>query len=307
LDKLRAIQIFMRIAETGSFSKAADLLQLQKGTVTKCVQELESELNVRLLRRTTRRVTVTVEGEQYYKSAAQLLESFEQVEQALGAAQGTPRGRLRIDVVGHLAQALLIPRLPGFYALFPEVQIRLGMSDRMINLIEDNLDCVIRGGHANDPNLVSRKLFAAQWVTCASPAYLAQRGVPAHPRDLLSGHDIVNYEFTHTGKALDFDLTDGNETIPMQATFRLTVNEFNAVPTAGLAGLGIVRILDYMAQPFLESGRLVAILDAWHSPPYPFYVVYQPARNMQKRQRVFIDWLIEQFVRPAADTSAAPG
>jgi DNA-binding transcriptional LysR family regulator len=303
LDKLRAIQIFMRIAETGSFTKAAESLQLQKGTVTKCLQELEDELNVRLLRRTTRRVTVTEDGEHYYKSAAQLIAGFEEIEQALGAAQSAPRGKIRIDVVGHLAHSLLIPRLPDFYARYPDVRIRLGMSDRMTNLVEDNLDCVIRGGRVDDPNLVCRKLFSAHWVTCASPGYLKGRGVPQHPRDLLTGHEIVNYEYTHNGKVLDFELTDGNECVGMKASVALTVNEFNAVPAGALAGIGIVRILDYMAKPLLEDGQLVELLSEWKSPPYPFYIVYQPIRHMQRKQRVFIDWLIEQFSRPGGDAS----
>src|SRR5438105_3239691 len=191
LNIVLAMQVFTRVVEAGTFTRAADSLTIPKATVTKLVQGLENHLRVRLLNRTTRRVTVTPDGAAYYERAVRLLGDLQDLESSISNAQASPKGRLRIDVGGSLASLFLIPRLPDFIERYPEIQVELGVSDRSVDLIRENLDCVIRGGPLTEQSLVARHVGDFPFVTCATPAYLARHGTPTHPSDFESQHFVV--------------------------------------------------------------------------------------------------------------------
>lgn len=295
MDQLLAIRAFARVVEAGSFTRAADTLDMPKATLSKLVQELESHLGARLLHRTTRRVTVTPEGQDYYEKSRRIVLDLEDIDSSVNAARGKPRGLLRIDVGGSTARDVLLPALPEFLARYPDLRIDLGVSDRSVDLISDNVDAVIRGGPLGNSSLIARHIGDAQLITCATPAYFKQFGVPAYPDELKNGHRLVAYLSPQTGRAFPFRFARQGESVDIKADHRVGVNESNAHLAAALAGLGIIQTFTYAAGAALKAGALREILKDWRPPAYPFHVVYPGNRHVTQRVRVFIDWLVERF------------
>ncbi|KHJ66938.1 LysR family transcriptional regulator [Pantoea rodasii] len=295
MDQLLAIRAFARVVEAGSFTRAADSLDMPNATLSKLVQELETHLGIRLLQRTTRRVTVTPEGRDYYEKAMRIVRDLEDIDSACNAESGTPRGYLRIDVGGSTARDVLIPLLPDFVARYPEIRLDLGVSDRAVDLISDSVDCVIRGGPLSDSSLVARHLGDAEMITCAAARYLKTYGVPAYPQELKNGHRLVSYQSSQTGRAFPFRFAQGSETIEIKTEHRIGINESNAHLAAAVAGLGIIQTFRYAAAEDLKSGVLVEILADWQPARYPFHVVYPQNRHLTQRLRLFIEWLREVF------------
>ena len=193
MDQIQAMRIFTRVVEAGTFTRAADSLSLPKATVTKHVQALEERLRVKLLNRTTRRVTVTADGAAYYERTVRLLSDLDDIEASMTNARANPMGRLRVDVGTSVAQLLIIPHLADFQTRFPDIQLDLGVSDRTVDLIGDNVDCVIRGGELSDQSLVARRIGNLEFITVASPDYLARKGTPQHPLELEEKHTSLLY------------------------------------------------------------------------------------------------------------------
>jgi len=298
MDRLLAMQAFVRVVEAGTFTKAADSLAMPKPTVTRLVQTLEAHLQTKLLNRTTRRVTVTAEGAAYYDRAVRLLGDMDELESSMSRAKANPRGRLRIDVGATVGQLLLIPALPDFYERYPDIQIDLGVSDRPVDLIGENVDCVLRGGELTDQALVARRIGEFHTIVCASPAYLKRHGVPKHPQELEDGdHTVVNFFSHRTGRVFPFSFRKDDEHIEVQGRHRLSVNDSNANLAAGLAGLGIVRTSTFMAQSHIDAGLLQPLLLDWCSESIPIHVVYAPNRHLSAKLRVFVDWVAELFAR----------
>lgn len=295
MDQLQAIRAFARVVEAGNFTRAADSLEMPNATLSKLVQELEAHLGVRLLQRTTRRVTVTPEGRDYYEKTARILRDLEDIDTSFCSVRRQPRGQLRIDVGGSTARDVLIPALPEFLARYPDIRIDLGVSDRAVDLISDNVDCVIRGGPLDSSSLIARQIGAATLLTCATPAYLKAFGTPAYPEELKNGHRLVSYLSPQTGRAFPFRFARDGEKCEIKVDHRIGVNESNAHLAAGLAGLGIIQTFSYALESALKSGALVEILRPWRPAPYPFHVVYPQNRHVTHRLRVFIDWLLESF------------
>lgn len=295
MDQLTAIRGFARVVEAGSFTRAADSLDMPNATLSKVVQDLEAHLGVRLLQRTTRRVTVTPEGRDYYEKTLRIVRDLEDIDSAFNAVPGRPKGHLRIDVGGSTARDVLVPALPDFLTRYPDIRIDLGVSDRAVDLISNNVDCVIRGGPLDDSSLVARHIGIADLVTCATPGYLKQFGTPAYPDELKNGHKLVSYLSPQTGRAFPFRFERDGEKLEIKVEHRVGVNESNAHLAAALAGLGIVQTFTYAAGPALKSGALVEILKPWRPQPYPFHVVYPHNRHVTQRLRVFIDWLMEHL------------
>lgn len=290
-----ALRAFARVVEAGNFTRAADSLQMPNATLSKLVRELEAHLGVRLLQRTTRRVSVTPEGRDYYEKTTRLMADLEEIDGTFTAARGKPRGQLRIDVGSSTASDVLIPALPDFLARYPDIRLELGVSDRSVDLIGDSVDCVIRGGMLNDSSLVARHIGDAQMVTCAAPAYLERFGTPGHPDELKEGHRLACYVSTQNGRAMPLRFERGGEWIEVRGEHRIGINESNAHLAAGLAGLGIVQTFRYCADQALADGTLVEVLAGWRQPVFPFHVVYPQSRHLTQRLRVFIDWLAETF------------
>lgn len=295
MDQLTAIRAFARVVEAGNFTRAADSLDMPNATLSKMVQELEAHLGVRLLQRTTRRVTVTPEGSEYYEKTARILRDLDDVDTAFNAVRSKPRGLLRIDVGGSTARDVLIPGLADFMTRYPEIRLDLGVSDRPVDLISDNVDCVIRGGPLDNSSLIARNIGHATLITCATPAYLKAFGTPAYPDELKNGHRLVSYLSPQNGRAFPFRFErDGGKT-EIKVDHRIGVNESNAHLAAGLAGLGIIQTFSYSICEALHRGTLVEIMTEWRPAPYPFHVVYPQNRHVPHRLRVFIDWLVETF------------
>lgn len=295
MDQLLAIRAFARVVEAGSFTKAADTLGMPNASLTKSIQALEAHLRVKLLQRTTRRVSVTPEGAQYYEKTQRLLKELDDVDASFSAAQSKPRGHLRVDMGSSVAHLILLPALPDFHARYPDIRIDLGVSDKHVNLIGDNVDCVIRGGELSDLSLVGRQIGNASWVTCATPDYLREHGTPKHPSELEAGHRIVQYLSTRTGRGIPLQFEKKGERVEIAGARSIGVNESTAHVVAGAAGLGVIQTFRYAAAPYLANGTLVPILEKWQPAPYPFYVVYPSNRYVSNRLRVFIDWTAELF------------
>lgn len=293
MDRFDAMQAFARVVETGSFTKAAATLHMSKTSVTQLVQQLEARLRVRLLNRTTRKVNVTADGAAYYERVVRLLADVDDAETSLSSASMAPRGRLRVDVPSPFARMLLIPALPGFYARYPEIQLTLGVSDRLIDIIGENVDCVVRGGEITDQSLIARHVGDLQLGIYATPGYLQRAGTPMHPRELeAAGHHTVGFLWSRTGKALPYAMQRGEERIEAHGRPLLTVDDGNAYLAAGLAGLGMLWLPHYMAKPHLASGELVRLFEDWQMKPMPMYLAFPPKRHVSAKLRVFIDWVV---------------
>ncbi|PXW25737.1 LysR family transcriptional regulator [Paraburkholderia caballeronis] len=290
IDQLLALRVFVRIAEARSFSRAADSLDMPRPTVTKLMQELEKHLGVKLLQRTTRRVTVTAEGAAYYERALHLLGEVEEMDALVARSHAQLRGRLRIDIGSSLANAILIPALPDFHARYPDIQIHLGVGDRPVDLIGEGVDCVIRSGVLADTSLVAKRIAEFDYVTCASPAYLTVHGVPAHPEQLAQGHGLITYFSSLTGKPNPLLFRRRRETFEIGHSAMLAVNESTARLTALLAGLGVSQTYEFLARPHIERGALVPLLREWTRPRHPVHLLYPSNRHVPEKLKVFADW-----------------
>ena len=297
MDKFLAMQTFVRVVEAGNFTKAADTLEMPKPTVTRLIQSLEAHLQTRLLNRTTRRVTVTPDGAAYYERAMRVLGEVDELESSMSHAKRNPRGRLRVDISASLGRLVLIPALPDFHARYPDIQIDLGVTDRPVDLISENVDCVLRGGVITDQNLVARRVAEMYFITAASPAYLARHGVPLHPQDLEMGqpHRVIGYFRPSTGRMTTLDFRKQDERIELEGHTIVSVNDSNAYVAAALAGLGVVQAPSFMLQEHLSRGELEPVLADWCSDPVPLHVVYPPNRHLSTKLRVFVDWVAELF------------
>lgn len=295
MDQIQSIRVFARVVEAGTFTKAAESLDLPKGTVTKMVQHLESRLKVKLLNRTTRRVTVTPDGAAYYERTARVLNDLDDIEASMTNAQASPSGRLRVDVGTSVAQHIIIPALADFYRRYPDIQLELGVSDRAVDLIADNVDCVIRGGELLDQSLVARRVANVALMTVASPAYLQAHGTPTHPDQLGSEHTMLNYFSTRNGRPFINEFEKDGQTVEITGPTRLSVNESNAMIAAVLAGLGVAQMGAFSAVPLIERGKLVQVLADWSTHTIPLYVVYPPNRHLSAKVRAFVEWVAELF------------
>lgn len=295
MDQLNAMRAFIRVVDTGSFTRAADLLGMPRPTLTKLIQSLERHLRVKLLQRTTRRVSVTQHGAWYYEQTQALLGTIEDIDGQLQASQYGPTGLLRVHAGASIASHLLIPALPEFCARFPNIEIDLGIADRFVSLVGENVDCVVRGGDPNDPNLIARPIGAAPWITCATPEYLNKHGRPSHPHDLQTGHRLIAYTLPNAPRNVPLKFIQGNERYEIHGNAAVRVNESNAHTAAGLTGLGIVQTFAFHVRAYIASGTLEPILSEWQPEPYHFFAAYHPNRYASTRQRAFIDWLIERF------------
>lgn len=292
MDQLRAMQAFVGVVDTGGFTSAADLLNMPKATLSACIAELEAHLKVRLLHRTTRKVTVTADGAAYYERCVRILEDLRDAEESLSTRQGSPHGKLRVDVSTAVASRLLIPLLHTFLERYPDIELELGCSDRPLNLLSEGIDCALRVGEVSDPSVVVRRVGTMQVVTCATPGYLAKHGRPEHPHDLKK-HVCLNYFSMRTGQVFDWEFNRGGERVVLTVDSPLTLNDSNAYIDACLAGLGLGRLPTYMFHQYPSCGALELVMCDWLSDDMPFHAVYPSNRHLSSKVRVFVDWVAE--------------
>jgi len=292
MDRFQAMEVFIRVVETGGFTKAADAMRMPKATVTTLVQNLEAHLGVKLLNRTTRRVSVTPDGAAYYERCVRILAEVAETEGALSRTRSAVRGRLRVDVPATLGRRLLVPALPAFFERFPDLELEIGCSDRPVDLIEEGVDCVVRGGEQEDSSLVARRIATFDLLTCATPAYLERQGVPRHPHDLVR-HRCVRYFSAKTGKMYKWIFRRGGERIELDVGGSVALNDSEAYMEAGLAGIGVIRATPFAASEWLAQGRLTRVLEDWESDQIPLYVMYPQNRHLSAKVQVFADWVAE--------------
>ncbi len=296
MNKLQAMEVFVQVVDAGGFTKAADNMQLPQATVSTLVQSLELALDVKLLHRTTRQVSVTSDGAAYYERCLRILSDVRDAEESLSSNRANPSGRLRVDTTSGIASDIIVPALSTFFARYPDIVLDLGCSDRPVDLIEEGIDCAIRGGELADSSLIARRVGVLNFVTCATPAYIKQYGKPQHPRDLIN-HRCINYFASKSGKTYDWDFSRNGETIQMQMPANLAVNDSNAYFSAGMAGLGIMQSAGYVVAPLVKSGELELILEDWTSSPIPLHVVYPQNRHLSAKVRVFVEWVADLFAQ----------
>ncbi|MGZ5198377.1 MAG: LysR family transcriptional regulator [Telluria sp.] len=294
MNKLQAMEVFVQVVDAGSFSRAADNMQLPKATVSTLIQGLEQALSIKLLHRTTRQVTVTADGAAYYERCIRILADVRDAEESLSHSRLNPSGRLRVEAPTGLASEILLPALPDFFKRYPSIQLELGSTDRNVDLLEEGVDCAVRGGELDDSTLIARRVGVINFVTCAAPSYLEKYGMPQHPTDLLQ-HQCVKYFSASSGKVFDWTLVRGNERFDLQLPGPVALNDSNAYVRAGLMGMGIVHMPDYLLEKHVRDGRLVTVLPDWESDPLPVHVVYPQNRHLSAKMRVFVEWVAEMF------------
>ena len=289
MDRIDHLRSFLRVAELGSFTAAAEQLGLPKASVSLAVQRLEAEVGVQLLHRTTRRVRLTADGAQFQQRARDLLDDMEDL-QGMFRRETQLKGRLRVDMSSGLARQLVIPHLPDFLARHPGLEIELSGTDRRVDLVREGFDCVVRVGPLDDNTLVARPLGVMHIVNCASPAYLAARGMPYSLED-LSHHALVHYVGTLGQRSPGFEYHDGQayRSVPMRGA--ITVNSGEAYSAAALAGLGIIQVPRLGARVALAAGTLVEVLPACVAEPMPVTLLYAQRRHLPRRVAAFMDWM----------------
>lgn len=292
MNKLQAMEVFVQVVDAGGFTRASETLQLPKATVSTLVASLETTLSVKLLHRTTRQVSVTADGAAYYERCLRILADVKDAEESLSRSRLNPSGRLRVDAPTGLSAELIVPALPSFFAQYPDIQLELGCSDRIIDLIEEGVDCAVRGGQLGDSSLIARRVGMLNFVTCAAPSYLERYGTPAHPRD-LERHRVINYFSSKSGKVYPWDYTRDGERIEMTLPGHIALNDSNAYFQAGLAGLGIIMLTDMQLANRGGEGRLVKVLEDWTTEPAPLHVVYPQNRHLSAKVRVFVEWVAD--------------
>ncbi|WP_313606563.1 LysR family transcriptional regulator [Rhizobium sp.] len=306
MDQILAIRTFVRVAEAGSFAKAADSMDLPRSSVSKLVQDLEAHLGTKLVERTTRSVTMTTEGVTYHERALRLLADLDDMDGTVAGARSTPKGKLRVDIGSVLANEILIPALADFQLQYPDIDLLLGVSDRSADLIGEGIDCVIRGGALPDSSMMARKLCELDYVLCAAPSYLNGREPPAHPDD-VQAHRVVSYFSASSGKRFPLRFQRGDERIDYApGSAGISVNESTAHLNALLAGLGIGQSFGFLARPQIKRGSLVEFLPEWKPENHTLHLVYPADRFPNPRLRAFADWAARIFERVDARRATTP-
>lgn len=293
MDRIDAMRVFARVTERRSFTLAAEDLGLPRSTVTDAVKDLEKRLGVRLLQRTTRHVSPTLDGEAYYQRCLSILADIEDAEGAFAGVK--PKGLLRVDVHGTLARHFILPGLPQFLKDYPEIELHISEGDRLADLIREGIDCVLRVGEPQDSDMVARRIAMLEEVTLASPAYLKRSGTPRNLDALTQGHRIVGFHSTATGSILPLEfIVDGAaRNIALPAAVSVTAAE--TYVAAAKLGLGLIQVPRYHAAAAIKSGELVEVLPAFPPSPTPVSLLYPRNRQLSPRVRVFLDWVASEF------------
>lgn len=290
LDRIDQFRIFTRVVECSSFTRAADTLGLPRSSVSAAVHELEGRVGVRLIHRTTRKVSPTQDGAAFYERCQRLIEDVEETESLFRQTASRSSGKLRVDVPGRVGRLIVAPALPQFLDRYPEIDIDLGVGDRPVDLVEGSVDCVLRVGPLADSGLIARTIGELPLINAASPVYLERHGVPERPAD-LAGHWAVNYASPGSGRVEQWEwLENGTlRSVPMRA--RVSVNGAEAYIACCLAGLGMIQIPAYDVKRHLEAGELVEVMSEWRAAPMPMTFLYPHRRHLSRRLQVFADWL----------------
>jgi LysR family transcriptional regulator for bpeEF and oprC len=297
MDRLTSMEVFHWVVELGSFSRAADRLNLSKPSVTAHVAALESRLGVRLLNRTTRRLSLTDDGAAYLEHVRRVLADVQETEAMLGAGRSVPRGLLRVDMQITVGRQYIVPALPRFAAQYPELQVIAMLEDRRTNLVEEGIDAAVRLGPLADSSLIARRVYEAGTITCAAPDYLALHGEPQTPAD-LDGHNCLGVFIASRGDVFEWVFEKDGERVVRRPGGRLSVTNAESLLDLAVAGAGIVQMLDMFASRWIASGALRPILTDWQNTVrFPVSVVYPQSRHLSAKVRAFVEFVAGLFPR----------
>lgn len=292
MDRFQEMQAFVRTAERSSFSQAADDLNIPRATITNLIKRLELRIGARLLERTTRQVHLTHDGEAYYHRCVRLLADIEEAEGTFRNA--SPKGLLVVNLQGTLARHFVVPALPGFLSSYPELRLHISENDRLVDLVREGVDCVLRAGTLRDSSLIGRQVASMEQVTVASPDYLKRFGEPTS-LDELSGHFAVDYVSSATGKPVPLSFLVNGKTTDLTMPSTISVTGADLYTGSAIAGAGLIQVPRYRIAADLVAARLKVILPAFPPPPMPVSVLYVHNRQLSPRVRIFTQWLEEIF------------
>lgn len=296
MDRLDAMRSLVQVVDSGSYTKAARQLNLHKATVSQQIQQLEDKLGTRLLTRTTRSVTPTVEGLAYYQHARVILEQVDEAEAMLRKGISTPAGHLRVNVPVAMGRLLFAPEIRGFLDRHPRITIELSCSDRTVDLVKEGVDCALRGGVLPDSQLSARRVGELRFVLCAAPRYIDVHGLPGRPDDLVD-HQQIGYVLASTGKMRPVRLERERQVVEHDVPARFVTTDSGAALSAGLDGLGLIVLAEFVASHYLTSGALVRVLPGWQCPSLPLHLVTPTARKRAARVQAFMDWAHALLIR----------
>ncbi|TIQ88942.1 MAG: LysR family transcriptional regulator [Mesorhizobium sp.] len=295
MDRQETMAVFLAVVEEGDFSAAARRLRMTPSAVSKIIGRLESRLGVRLLQRSTRRISLTAEGSTYADSARRILNDIKEAEIAVQPG-AEPRGRLRVSLPSAFGHRLIVPMLPAFIDRHPAVELELMFTDAIVDLLAEATDVAVRVAAHSDSRLVMRRLAPNRRVICASPRYLERHGMPTTPDD-LQGHICLGVTARGGLNVWEFDGPNGLQSMRIRSP--IEANSTEALRRLALAGIGIIRMSEILVGPDIKAGRLTALLTGYNHPDgAPICAVYPPGRILSPRVRVFVDFLAEQFANP---------
>jgi DNA-binding transcriptional LysR family regulator len=301
MDRLDAMRVFTRVVERQSFTLAAEDLGLPRSTVTDAVKQVEKRLGVRLLQRTTRHVSPTLDGEAYYRRCVAILADIEDAEGAFAGVK--PKGLLRVDMHGTLARHFVLPGLPNFLRTYPDIEFYMSEGDRLVDLVREGVDCVLRVGVPQDSGMIARRVATLEEVTLASPSYIAAHGLPKHPEALSNGHRMVGFRSSGTGGLLPLEFTVASKIHNVVLPQTVCVNAAESYLAAAKLGLGLIQIPRYHAEEALKSGELLQVLEDFPPTATPVSLLYPYNRQLSPRVRLFIDWLVREFTSSSRSAS----
>lgn len=294
MDRFDSFRLLTRIVELGSFTRAAGALGIPRATATHAMKELEARLGTRLLERTTRQVRPTLDGQAFYERCVQLLADLDDAESSLRTNAADPRGILRLDLHGTHATRIVLPRIDEFRSLYPRMDLVISSGDRLVDLVREGIDCVVRAGSPKDSSLVARRLAVMPEVICASPEYLRHFGTPRHP-DALSSHQAVGFFASSHDRHYPFELIVDDQVRTFELGGWIAVNDAESYVTCALRGCGLIQLPRFHVEDKLRDGRLVQVLEDWSSTGLPVSAMYPLHRQLSPRVRVFIDWLARVY------------
>lgn len=306
MDQLDAMRTFVKVAELKSFSRAADELDCSRALVSTQVARLEQAYSTRLLNRTTRRVALTNEGRLFLERCLRIFGELRDAEEDFSLARERPRGLLRVDVPIPFGRNLLVPALPGFLERYPELELDLRVSDRVVDLVAEQVDVAVRGGVVIDPNLVARQIAGTRWITCAAPVYLDRHGWPRSVDDLAS-HQLVGFRPPGSPGIRPWLFSEGGQQRSLSEGFRTVCDNTETVLLAALNGVGIVQTVDLIAAQSLEQRQLVVLLPGTSVPGPPVSIVHLPAATRLAKVRVFTQFTAELMAGVQRRVAAATG
>lgn len=290
MDRIDLFRIFVQVADSGGFIRAADTMNRPGSTVSAAIKELENRLGTRLLHRTTRSVSLTSDGHAFYERCQRVIQEVEDAENLFRQSDVQPAGKIRIDVPGRIGRLLIAPSLPDFFARYPEITLEMGVTDRSVSLTEEGVDCALRVGELNDSGLVARKLGDLKFINVASPDYLAAHGKPQTPAE-LAHHYAVGYASPTTGRTEKWEWMEQGRWQSTDMRGKVTVNSAEAYIACCVAGLGMIQVPEYDVQTCIHAGQLTEVMPDYRPRSLPVTLLYPHRRHLSRPLRVFIAWL----------------